>query len=371
MRILELTDACSWSGGIEQLVLLTKGLVEKGHEIFIGCNSKSRLFKYAEGDKDIVPIVFDMHKEIDIKTIREIIKFVRKNKIDIIHAHHSKAHTLGFIASLWLPETVFIYTRRVIFKIRKNPFSYYKYRSKRVDGIVAVSEAVKKILCYSGVSPQKITVIYSGVDINKFHPAIDGNKIRQEFNIKSDDVLIGKIANYSDYKGHDVFLKAAQSVIKKCSYAKFIIVGEGTQNGTLEQITNELGISGNVVFTGYRRDIPEIISAFDVSVNVSNFEGLAGVIRESSAVGKPVIATSIGGNPEIVRDGETGYLVPCGDSLYLAECILKLIKNKEKLKEFGNKGRKFIEENFTTQIMIEKYIKLYERLYKEREYNKD
>ncbi len=364
MKILELTDALNWSGGIEQIVLLSKGLKEQGEEIFIGCDPESRLFK-AGNDLGLPVIDFYLQREIHIGTIRKIINFVKEKKIDIIHAHHPKVHTLGLISAYYLPDTVFIASRRVIYKIRNNFFSSFKYKSNRIDRIIAVSEAVKKNLVDQKVQSNKISVIYSCVDIKKFNPFVSGNKIREEFNIKPQDKLIGKIANYSIYnfKGQDIFLKAAQIVIKKIPETKFMLVGEGTQHKNLSNLAQDLGISNNIIFTGYRRDIPEIIAAFDISVNTSRFEGLAGVIRESSSMGKPVIATSVGGNPEIVKHNETGYLIQSEDIEMLAQYIIELLYNKNKREKFGSAGRKFIEENFSTDVTIKKTLELYKSLY--------
>ncbi|MBI4650480.1 glycosyltransferase, partial [Candidatus Desantisbacteria bacterium] len=275
MKILHLTDACSWSGGIEQLILLSRGLMKRNVEIFIGCDKKSRLFLYANSGHKLPVVTFDFKREINFQTIREIIHFAKKNNIDIIHAHHPKAHTLGLLSSLWLPGTIFIASRRVVFKIRNNPFSYFKYHASRIDNIVAVSEAVKKILLDTNIPAEKITVIHSVVDTERFNPDISGDRIRQEFKIEPGEILVGKIANYSLYKGHDIFLKSAQLINKKNPKTKFMLVGEGTlNNDVLQKLACDLGIEKRLICTGYRTDVPEIIAAFDVSVNASRAEAL-------------------------------------------------------------------------------------------------
>ncbi|MFH1784217.1 MAG: glycosyltransferase family 4 protein [bacterium] len=361
MRIAQITSSVGWSGGAQQAFFLSKGLLDKGYEIKLICPPSSEIGQRA-ADAGIPVISLLMRQEYDIVAIIKLVKILRKNKIDILHAHHPKAHALALAASKIAKTPVFIYSRRVIFHVRKGIFSQIKYKSKRTDKIVAVSKGVKKILVDYGIAPSRIEVIYSGTDVAVFTPEVKGDSIRKEFAIHDDELLVALVGNYSYYKGHTFFLEAIPSILQKAKGVKFILVGRDTDSDELKGLVDNLDIANSTILAGFRRDVPLILAAADITVNASLQEGFAGTIRESLAMGKAVVATDVGGNPEMVYHKKNGLLVSAGNSQALSDAIVMLLNNSDLRKEMGKNGRKLVEEEFSVKHMVDKTESLYKEL---------
>lgn len=363
MRVLEITDSVGWSGGAQQTLFLCEGLNKKGHEVILACCKDSDIEKRAR-EKRIKIETLKMHQEYDIAAIFKLKKIIEKYNIEIVHAHHPKAHALGLAASFITGVPVFIYTRRVIFPIRRGVFSQLKYKSKRINKIVAVSEGVKKILVEYGLAPDRIEVIYGGIDLREILPRFNGQMVRKEFNIADDESLVALIGNFSYYKGHTFFLEAIPLILRKMPKTKFILVGRDTDAEELRDLVDKLNIKQNTILAGFRTDIPEILAAAELTVNASLQEALAGTIRESLAMGKPVVATLVGGNPEMIKHKETGLLVPPEDAQALADGVITLLADKQLAKEMGLKGHQLVEEKFSVENMVNKTEELYAQLLK-------
>jgi glycosyltransferase involved in cell wall biosynthesis len=172
---------------------------------------------------------------------------------------------------------------------------------------------------------------------------------------------VGTVARLSSVKGHEYLLQAARWVIAKSPHTKFLIVGDGPCRPELEKLARELQIDSHVVFTGIRTDIPEILTSIDLFVLPSAIrEGLSLAIAEAMAAGKPTIGTRIGGIPEIIRDGETGFIVPPKNSDAIAEKILYFLYHPEIAQNFGKAGRRWCEREYDSEVMADRFNKLYE-----------
>jgi glycosyltransferase involved in cell wall biosynthesis len=292
---------------------------------------------------------------------------VFRRGVDLIHAHRAHAHSLGLLTAL-VTRRRFIVSRRVSFAPKDNLGSRLKYRSRGVTRIVAVSQAVKDVLVGFGVDPRKITVIYSGSDPGRYHSGLNGGAVRAELGIPGAAPLVGKIANfYHGWKGHDTFLEAARIVVSQIPDARFLLVGHETDGGKARAMVDRLGLSERVTLAGYRTDIPEVLSALDVSVNSPRAgEGLSGAIRESLAVGRPVVATDVGGNRELVRDGETGLLVSPDDPAALAAAVVRLLRDRDLAARLAGNGARFVRERLTVERMVEATEALYREVLAER-----
>lgn len=364
MKILHLTESVGWSGGAAQLLELSNSLREKGHECALACPPDGELARRAR-DKGLRTVPFKPFQDYDLLSAWRLARVLNEEKPDLLHAHHPRAHAVGLAAKfLSRSKPVFLVTRRVSFPIPKNPFSRIKYVNSYVDRYIAVSEAVKKILAESGIPPEKIEVILSGVDPKVFFPKPPDRELLESLKIPPERPVIGKIANYGSWKGQDVFLKAATEVLRRGIPASFLLAGRDTDGPDLKNKAKEIGLpEGSVFFLGFRRDVPEILSCLSLSVNAATEgEGLSGALRESLAMSVPVIAGDTGGNRELVLPGETGELFPPGDHQALAEKMTALLRDPERARTLAEKGRKLVLEKFTVEASVEKTIRLYEKL---------
>jgi glycosyltransferase involved in cell wall biosynthesis len=209
-------------------------------------------------------------------------------------------------------------------------------------------------------------LIYNGIDFSEFTADPDSSGLNKTTGIKHEHV-IGMVSHLEPLKGHKVLLNAAKSILKADYNIKLSIVGHeagGTKQYVheLKSLANDLGIAKHVMFLGYRKNVAEILKTFDICVLCSFEEGFGRVLVEYMACGKPVIATNVGGIPEIVVDGETGILVPVGDHKSLAEAIIRLIDDPLLSRQMGNDGRLRVQKYFDLKMNVRKTQELYQKL---------
>jgi glycosyltransferase involved in cell wall biosynthesis len=200
---------------------------------------------------------------------------------------------------------------------------------------------------------------------------VRGNEVRKEFGLRDDDVVVGIASRFSMNKGHEIFLRAARRLIglrATGSGLKFLVAGgpvfgvDAPRETTLRKLCDELGLTGRVVFTGLREDMPRVYAAMDIFVIASFYEACSRTVLEAMACGKPVVGTNIDGTPEMVADGMTGLLVPAGDAERMAAAIGTLAEDKDKRLAMGIEARKRVEKEFDIKAHVKKTECLYTRL---------
>ena len=240
-----------------------------------------------------------------------------------------------------------------------------RWTSGMNDKIIAVSEAARKAeIESSNVPSDKVVTIYNGIDPLPFTSVSDeaALEIRNSFGIPDDALLLGAIGRLHPAKGFNDLITAMTLLKTETNSIQLLIVGEGELLNQLKLQVHNNNLSRTIKFTGLRNDIPEILSALDVLVSPSLWEGLPNVVLEAMAAGKPVVATSVGGTPEAVVDGETGLLVPPRNPEALATAILRLLGNSELRTRMGHAGRERVLNHFSMQRMVKRTEQLYQEL---------
>lgn len=355
LKILHINTEKTWRGGEQQTLYLAKGLKDKGHESTIICQPDSPLSERAKAEKLWVDEV-RMRSEIDILAAWKIGGFLRRGKYDILHAHTSHAHSIGLLALLFGNVKAMVVSRRVDFPIR----SRLKYNSFDVH-YIAVSEAIKRVMAEGGISPQKIDVVRSCIDLDKLDNAVISD-VRDAFGIGKDIIIIGNIAHMADHKGQIYLIRAANIIKNKYQNIKFIIVGDGELRSRLELETHKLGLNNILIFTGFRKDVISILASFDIFAFPSHLEGLGTSLLDAMSMRKPIVSTFAGGIPEVIENGINGILVPPKNHELFAKALIRLIEDRELRLKFGDAGRKIVEERFTVDKMVEGTLKVYQRL---------
>lgn len=308
--------------------------------------------------------------KFNIKDIFLISKMAKRYDIHLLHTHDSRSDVIGVLVSKikripiisfahgWLNWTSTLSKERL--------YAYLEALAvSMADGIVVASRDMERDLLFRGIQEKKINYIPYGIDTRQFNVNIIGEHIREEFNIPPDNPLIGTVGRFHPWKGHRYFLQAAKIVSEKYPEARFLIVGDVAFDGhrqykqELLELIQTLNLRDKVILTGSRKDIPKIMKAMDLFVLPSLREPFGIVLLEAQACGKPVIATSVGGIPEAMKDGDTGILVDPGDSKGLADAILSLLGNRERMQMMGLAGRKRVEEMFSTDRMVRRTEELY------------
>ncbi|TGK32789.1 glycosyltransferase [Leptospira gomenensis] len=367
--ILHIDTETGWRGGERQLLLLAEGLKKKKIPQLVLGKPGSALEKRCS-DHNLPFYALEMRGEWDLASVKAIRSLVREKKIRLIHTHTAKAHTLALFAKSKLPQIKLVVSRRVDFSIRKNLFSIWKYKSKRNDLFLTVSNKIREILLRDGVDPAKTVTVHSGIDFSFAKKLPDPARYKKEFSIKKDTIVIGNVAALVDHKDQKTLLKALSALDPSKNF-KLLVVGEGELRKELEDLSATLGISDKVVFTGYREDVPDILSVFDIFTLTSKEEGLGTSVLDAMAVGLPVVATKGGGIGEMLTHESGAFLAEVGDVDALSKYYEILIDDAKLRKTFGIFNREAVKrfsiKNTIRKTELAYYSFLGEELFGEKE----
>lgn len=359
LRILQIYPKEDYfTGAAIQLRELTAGLKRRGHEVVVATRP-AEIWATKMREAGTPHYALPMKSELDIGSVKRLVTILQSHRIQVVHAQKGRARTLAMLAGLVTRIPVLILNRGVSFPL--DPFNRLGYTTRRVTGIVAVCESIKRGLVAQGVRADKIHVIYSGTDTDRFNPTVDGSGIRRELGLGPDDFLFTQIGVRS-WKGNDDTIDAMAVVAERAPHARLLIVGaRGPQ--ILYDRARAKGVEGRVHVWGYREDIPEVLAGSDCCLDASYAGlGITGTLREALAVETSVIATDLEGNPELVIDGQTGLLVPPRDVKALADAMLRMMRDGAFRDATARTGRKVVEARFSTRAKLEATEALYRRL---------
>jgi len=359
-------------GGAEMdLAAKAKVLVEKyGYHIAIACLlRRGGLAEEAErnGIRVIGPV---MGGKSDIRVIPRLARIMRSGKFNIVHTHMFASNFLGRVAAILAGAPVIISTVQLIAE-REKWWEILLDRALqfKTDMMIASSEAVRRSFIKRGVREDKIVTIYNGIDFSKFD-SIDRvearGKTRLEFGLDDSTFLVGTVARLQRVKGVECLIKAANHVVESIPDVRFLIVGDGPQKAELEYKVEQLDLSSRFIFAGTRGDVPAILSALDLFVLPSLSEALGIAVIEALLMRVPVVATNVGGVPEIVKSGETGVLVPPKDPIRLGEAIAYMHSNRDRAIALARAGERRVREMSEINRLAQKQAELYEELLAKR-----
>jgi glycosyltransferase involved in cell wall biosynthesis len=350
------TEASLGLGGQELRILAeTRWLRTHGWGALVACQPGSGLLGEAKA-AGVDVIAVRMRGAIDLGALWALRRLMKTRAVSLVHTHSSTDSWLGALAarSLGLPV---VRSRHVSIAIR----SALGYRL--ADRIVASGEAVRALVVAAGVPPERVVAIPPGVDTTRFHPAVSGAAVRDELSLGPGESLVGLVANIRGSKGHNVFLEAAREILAAAPRARFVIVGDGVGYEDVRRRVSALGLAERVTMTGFRRDIPEVMAALDVLVLPSiRSEATSQVISQAFAVGTPVVATAVGGSPELVRDGETGRLVPPDDAHALARAVLEILRDPARARAMARAGQATVAARLTLDRSMARTAAVYRAL---------
>lgn len=361
MKVLFFSESQGWSGGAKQLLRLAQGLGPLGWDVTLACPGDGETYKRA-GEQGLATIDLHPREDYDVVTAVRLSRLIETRGIDLLHAHHPRAHAVGLVAAYLCRRPVaFVVTRRVSFAPKRNPFSLFKYRSRRIDGFIAVAESIRQGLINSGVEAERVATIPSAVDLEMFQPRERDERLAAALGLARGVPVVGKIANYGSWKGQDVALAAAAQLKREGRKIVFLFAGRDTDGPAIKRKAQELGLrDGELRLLGFRDDVPALLSLLDVSVNAAiEGEGLSGALRESLAMGVPVAASDAGGNRELVSDGVTGRIFPAGDAPALARAVAGLLDDREAALRMVEEGRRRVSERYGAERLASATARFY------------
>jgi len=237
-----------------------------------------------------------------------------------------------------------------------------KWNARHADLVVANADAVREVCIRDErCSPGRVVVVRNGIDLPRFD-RLAAQPLQAPLPIGPDDVPVAVIGNLWPVKGHRTLVEAAALLTQRLPRVKFLCAGEGPEREVLEKRIRELGLEGRVLLLGHRLDVPAILARVRAACLCSSAEGLSNALMEAMAARLPIVATAVGGNPELVRPGENGLLVPYGDPGSLADKLVELFSDEERAAQMGRRGRARVEAELTLSRMAEGYGAVYRHL---------
>lgn len=370
-NILQLVGSFHSGGSERQAAQLVRLLREdETHRIFVACLNGEGVLR-GEIERlgfDEIP-EFKLTSFYDMNMARQLSrgrKFLRENQIDIIQTHDFYTNVFGMIAGRMARVPVRIAAKRETGTKTGGQRFIERRAYAFAQKIVANAGAVRNHLIETGVPAEKVEIVYNGLDLARFDLKNERRaEILKKFKLPADENLkfVTIVANFrSDVKNQAMFLRAARRVKEKFAGARFVLAGEGELINKMKDLAKDLGLENESFFIDNCGDVPRLLAVSDVCVLSSRTEGFSNSILEYMAARRPVVATNVGGAGEAVRDGENGFLVASDDDEAMANRLLELLPDSEKIKTFGKRGRAMVEEKFSTAAQLKKTLELYDRL---------
>lgn len=358
MRILH-TEWSDGLGGQEKRVLAeAAGLTEKGHYIALACRNHARIKN--EAIKLGIDIhIFPFRKSYDLSSIIKLTGLLKDKKFDIVNTHSGVDSWIGGIAAKLAKVPALVRTRHLNLPLRRNPLNFIHYLP---DVYITCGENMRNNLVMNcGFPERKVISIPTGVGLN-FLEVNRNREAKKKYGLDTGSKVITNVGILRSVKGHEVTLNAVKKVIEAVPQARFLIVGNGPRSEELKKLVNVLNISKYVKFTGFVQDIPEIYSFTDVAILSSWSEGLPQSLLQAMAAGVPVVATKVGGVPEVVIHRKTGLLVEPGDHEALGKGVVQLLNNHDYSLHLAEKAKENVIKKYSVNHMIKKTEELYMKL---------
>jgi glycosyltransferase involved in cell wall biosynthesis len=324
MTILHLSSEKTWRGGEQQIAYLLQELGKHQVRVFVACRRASAFEKYCQ-DQNIPHLSLPFANEFDIFTANQIKQYCRRHGIQILHAHSAHSHALAVWADLLGNHLPIVLSRRVDFPVKNNILSRYKYNYPAIRKIICVSDKIKEVMAPALKQPGKLVSIHSGIDLDRFEESYRNGKLHEELNLPLSTFLIGNVSALAPHKDYYTFVDTAAQLLNQDLDAKFLIIGDGPSRPEIEAYVAQKKLQKDILFLGFRQDIPEILPELDVFLITSETEGLGTTILDAFACRVPVVATAGGGIPEIVKNNQTGMLAAVKDKNMLATHVLNVL----------------------------------------------
>jgi len=372
LKILFVIDGLQFGGGERVFAQLINGLSIEKYELFLACKPNKVLYQ-AIRNKSVKTIPLDFSKQFNPHLIFKLTRLINKNNIDIVHGQGTRAEFYARVATRLTGKAKYVATIAMpVEGFDVSPFKKRIYRffdrlsEKYVDRFIVVSDVLKnKLVQDRGIPSEKVVRIYNGIEVNEYSPQNLNkyrDKIRKEFNLNNSDVLIGAIGRLVWQKGFEYLIQAIPQLQRRFPDVKVLIVGEGPLRKQLEALSRELGVQDQIILTGFRNDIKEILCTIDILLIPSLLEGFPMIILEAMAMARPIIATEIDGITEQILDNKTGFLIPPQDSNSISKTLINLILDDELCNKIGLNAREITQNEFSLSKMLTQTNEVYQSL---------
>jgi glycosyltransferase involved in cell wall biosynthesis len=368
MRILHLISSVGLFGAERVAVELSKSLKKTYHcEPILGVirnvyNPHEEISEEAVRN-DIPYTIFECRSQLDLQLAFSVRKFIRTNRVDIIHCHGYKSNFYGLLASKGQVPSVTTNHNWLTEHWKLKTYCFLDSLWIRFfDRIVAVSNEVKEEMLKYKIPGKKIRVIDNGISLERFEKRDETRKMKTLLGFEEKTRVIGTVGSLVIEKGHIYLLEAARQILDVVKDLKFLIIGDGPLRKALEEKSEELGLKKDVIFMGQRKDIPELLTAMDIFVLPSIKEGLPVALLEAMAAKRPIVATRVGAIPRVIKSKDIGLLVEPKDISGLRDALASLIDDPERMKLLARGGFGRVSMDFSSDEMCKHYLELYNEI---------
>jgi L-malate glycosyltransferase len=358
-----------WIGGAERQFVERLRLHPPGFGALVGCLELSGPMLDQVRSLGYEPVLFplkgSMLRANTLKQVARMAALMREHRVRIVHATDFNTNLLAFAAGRLAGAKVIV-SRVDLGHLREGFGKWHreaeKWNARHADLVVANADAVREVCIRDErCRPDRVVVVRNGIDLAHFD-RLTAQPLQAPLPVGPDDVAVAVIGNLWPVKGHRTLVEAAALLRDRLPRVKFLCAGEGPEREPLQKRVAELGLSDRVFLLGHRLDVPAILARVRAACLCSSAEGLSNALMEAMAAHLPIVATAVGGNPELVRPGENGLLVPYGDAASLADKLVELLSDAERAAGMGRRGRERIEAELTLPRMAEGYGAVYRRL---------
>jgi L-malate glycosyltransferase len=369
-RVLLFTDSFSRGGTERQFVRLLRGLDRSRYDPIIGClHRRGQLLSEAESLG--LPIVeFPINSLYNFRAARlfvQLVQYLRRQEIQIVHVFDFYTLLFAIPAARVAGVPVVLASRRELLNLR----SRWQQRAIRVacslaTGVVTNSRAASTDL-FGRASGNyiKIELLPNCIDLKEFESRQSPTAVRLQLGLSSTSMVVAALGNLRPEKDLPTFLRAARKIVDVIPSAEFLVIGDGPEKNQLQQLADELDLKKSVHLLGDRSDVADLLGAADILVMCSQTESFPNAILEAMAMRKAVVATNVGGIPELVQEGMTGFLVPPSDPEAIANHVLSLCQDAAQREQMGQTARKRVEDNFTVENVVARLESIYSRFLRE------
>ncbi|WP_066633881.1 glycosyltransferase [Desulfolucanica intricata] len=368
LRVLHIIGGGEFGGAERHILNLACSLDPQKIAITVICLFEEPFARMA-GEMGLNALAVPMRHKLDLGTLGRLTGVVRDYRPDLVHTHGVRANLLGRLAArragvrkiVTTVHSLLVQDYPDFFSRLANTWTELLTRGL-TDHFIAVSRELKNALVKDGLPENKISVIYNGLDLDKFKPRLPAGSYRKRLGCGPQVPLVAIVARLHAVKGHKIFLQAVDKVLEAVPEARFLVVGAGPDEIQLKELTGRLGLESVVNFLGFVEDVPDLMADLDLLVIPSLWEGFGLTAIEAMTVGVPVVASDVGGLPEVVRAGETGILVPPRDPAALAKAIIWVLKHREEAGRMAARGAEVVRSEFSSEVMARKTGELYQKL---------
>ena len=356
-------------GGAEKHILNLAGAVDPmAVELTVCCLFSAPFVEIAAG-AGINALAIPMRSKVDFAVARKLSALIQSGEFDLVHTHGVRANLLGRLAARRAGKKKVITTVHSLLEkdYQGMALRYANVLAERATRsltghFIAVSQGLKDRLVAGGIPAKNITVIYNGILLDELRPAGAAGAALKEKYAGGGAPLVGIVARLHEVKGHRYFIEAAREILRQRPATRFLIIGDGPHRPVLEKLAGSMGLSDRVVFTGFVEDVYSLMAGLDLLVISSLWEGFGLTAIEAMVLGTPVVATEVGGLPEVVQHGETGLLAPPANAAALAKSIVWMLDHPREAREMAAKGGDMVRRKFTAGEMARRTVDLYRKV---------